>query len=105
MKGRHLGDELYGLCFYTSILTVTVSNGFDGTCNRPGRKTQWKALHCVNQALQCSEHKELGTILLFCACRNFVQEIRVKAVMVIGLFYSLSYFPDYAHSVRCFGTE
>lgn len=46
---------------------------------------------------------ELVTILLFSDLRNFVHEIRVKAVMVMVLFFS--YFPDYAHSVRFFGTE
>jgi len=31
---------------------------------------------------------ELGTIFLFCACRNFVQEIRVKAVVVMDSFFA-----------------
>lgn len=48
---------------------------------------------------------ELGTIIVFCACRNFVQEIRVKAVLVMGSIFFCSYFPDYVHSVRFFGTE
>ena len=30
----------------------------------------------------------VDTILLFCACRNFAQEIRVKAVVVMDSFFA-----------------
>jgi hypothetical protein len=90
LKREPLHDGRCDLCFCISILTITVSSGFDGTCNRTGRETQWQVLPGVNQTLSFSGHRlphvnfsGLNTTVLFCACRNFAQELRMKAVMVM----------------------